>query len=144
MYMHMLPCLCASTRLAARSITRLYDSEFRGVGLQAPQFALLMQLAQKAGMSQGELLEHIAMDQTTLSRNLAVLTRRKWVKSEVQGRRRTYTLTRAGSTILERAKPGWQRSQEKMRKALGADWDVVWSALNRLAAAAESTKETTG
>jgi DNA-binding MarR family transcriptional regulator len=144
MYMHMLPCLCASTRLAARAITRLYDSEFRSVGLQAPQFALLMQLAQKEGMSQVELLEDIAMDQTTLSRNLAVLVRRKWVKSEVQGRLRNYTVTRAGRAILERAKPGWKRAQNKMRDVLGADWDVVWSAVNRLAAAAESTKEMTG
>jgi DNA-binding MarR family transcriptional regulator len=133
-------CLCALTRLTARAITRVYESEFRTVGLQAPQFWLLMTLSRdEKELSQVQLLKDVAMDQTTLSRNLAVLVRRKWVKSEAKGRQRLYSLTLDGRAMLEQARPRWTRAQDRMREALGADWETVWNALNRLAAAAEST-----
>jgi DNA-binding MarR family transcriptional regulator len=125
--------------LTARAITRVYESEFRTMGLQAPQFGLLMTLSREEEVSQVQLLKDIAMDQTTLSRNLAVLVRRKWVRSEASGRQRLYSLTLEGRAMLEQARPRWTRAQDKMRKALGADWETVWNALHSLAAAAEST-----
>ena len=135
-----MPCLCATTRLAARAITRVYEREFRAVGLQAPQFALLMQISQKEATSQSELMKDIAMDQTTLSRNVAVLVRRKWVKSEAKGRQRLYTITQSGHAMLDRAKPLWKKAQDAMREALGPDWELVQGALSRLTMAAESTQ----
>ena len=135
-----MPCLCAATRLAARAITRVYEAEFRAVGLQPPQFWLLMELAQTGSTTQVELLKRVAMDQTTLSRNIAVLARNKWVKTEARGRQRFYTVTRSGHAILDRAKPRWKKAQDTMREALGSDWELVQNALSRLAAAAESTQ----
>jgi len=129
-------CLCATTRLAARSVTRVYEAEFRAAGLKAPQFWLLAELYQrKKRASQVELLRDAAIDQTTLSRNLAVLVRRKWVKSEARGRERLYGLTPEGRAMVVRAQSHWKKAQEKMRKALGADWETVFDALNKLAAA---------
>jgi DNA-binding MarR family transcriptional regulator len=77
----------------------------------------------------------MAMDQTTLSRNLAVVVRNGWVKSENRGRERHYALTDAGRAKLSEAKPYWNRAQMKMQRSLGADWESVWKSLDRVAKA---------
>ncbi|MGC2662202.1 MAG: MarR family winged helix-turn-helix transcriptional regulator [Bryobacteraceae bacterium] len=134
-------CLCATTRLAARAITRLYEGELRDAGLLAPQFWLLSVLNKRADANQRDLWESMATDQTTLSRNLAVVVRNGWVKSEATGRERRYKLTDAGRAKLAAGKPHWKRAQDKMRKALGADWESVWKTLSRVATAAEDLNE---
>ncbi|HEX4231521.1 MAG TPA: MarR family winged helix-turn-helix transcriptional regulator [Bryobacteraceae bacterium] len=130
-------CLCATTRLVARSITRLYEAELREAGLLAPQFWLLSTLSAQEDANQRSLWESMAMDQTTLSRNLAVVVRNGWVRSESSGRERRYALTYAGQAKLSEAKPYWKRAQEKMQKTLGSDWESVWKALDRVAKAAQ-------
>jgi DNA-binding MarR family transcriptional regulator len=130
-------CLCATTRLVARAITRLYEAELRDVGLLAPQFWLLWTLSGREDANQRSLWESMAMDQTTLSRNLAVMVRNGWVKSESSGRERRYALTAAGRAKLSEAKPYWKRAQAKMQRSLGSDWESVWKALDRVAKAVQ-------
>ncbi|HWF45644.1 MAG TPA: MarR family winged helix-turn-helix transcriptional regulator [Bryobacteraceae bacterium] len=130
-------CLCATTRLVARAITRLYEAELREAGLLAPQFWLLCTLSAQEDANQRSLWESMAMDQTTLSRNLAVVVRTGWVNSESRGRERRYALTKAGRAKLSEAKPYWKRAQKKMQKLLGSDWESVWKALDRVAKAAQ-------
>ncbi|HZD40950.1 MAG TPA: hypothetical protein VE131_09530 [Terriglobales bacterium] len=41
-----LPCACANLRRAARAVTRLYDQELRGTGLNVTQLTLLQALVE--------------------------------------------------------------------------------------------------
>lgn len=139
--MRVTPCLCANTRLAGRAITRLYEAELRAAGLLAPQFWLLCTISESGRINQVSLNDGMGMDQTTLSRNLKVLIKHGWVAGEAKGRERFYSLTAEGKEVLKRAQPYWQRAQQKMQQALGADWEHVWQMLSRLATAAESAFE---
>jgi DNA-binding MarR family transcriptional regulator len=134
-------CLCAATRLAARAITKVYEAELRKAGLQAPQFWLLMEIAHRQPVSQSELLKGAVIDQTTLSRNLAVVVKHGWVACEVKGRQRVYSISKSGRAKLERAKPKWMAAQERMKAALGPDWEAVRDAVARIATAVEQLEE---
>src|SRR4051794_14711225 len=74
-----LACVCAATRLAARVLTAVYDRELRATGVQTPQFALLSVLTKRPQAAQQELGTWLAMEQSTLSRNLRGLARKGWV-----------------------------------------------------------------
>jgi DNA-binding MarR family transcriptional regulator len=131
-----LPCACAATRLAARVLTGVYDQELRRTGLQAAQFGLLAALDRHASASQQQLAAWLAMDQSTLSRNLKGLARKRWVTSQVAPGTRSarYRATAAGRTALARARPGWQRAQARVKRAMGDDWNALWPLLQKLSA----------
>ena len=129
-----LPCACAATRLAARVLTGVYDQELRPSGLQATQFGLLAALDRDAGASQEQLARWLAMDQSTLSRNLKGLARKHWVTHEVLPGTRSarYHATAAGRAALTRARPAWQRAQKRVERAMGNDWEALWPLLRKL------------
>ncbi len=116
-----LPCACANLRRAARAVTQLYDDELRGSGLRATQFTLLQVLATTGAITQGGLGELLAHDSTTLTRTLRPLVAKGWVKSApgLDRRERHFQLTAAGHRQLERARPHWERAQQRLRKVLG-------------------------
>ncbi len=131
-------CLCAGTRHAARLLTRYYEEELRPANLTPAQFELLSTLAARPVWSQSDLAEFLDLDQTTLSRNLKILIERKWVKrsaSVKDQRQACYSLAAEGRKAWQAALPHWERAQAAMQQNLGADWQVVWSALERLTSA---------
>jgi DNA-binding MarR family transcriptional regulator len=135
-----LPCLCASLRRAARAISQLYDRELRATGLRSTQHTLLQVLAGNEGIAQKQLGELLALDTSTLSRTLRPLEKRGWIRS-LPGedlRQRRFALTPRGRRQLERARPHWDRAQERVRTQLGpAEWDEVMAALLRVTGAVE-------
>jgi len=116
-------------------LTSAYDQELRPAGLQATQFALLAILEGHAGASQDQLANWLATEQSTLSRNLQGLVRKRWVSTVTEPgvRAARYEVTPAGRTALNRARPGWKRAQARVKRALGADWDSLWPLLRKLA-----------
>ena len=128
--------MCAATRLAARVLTGVYDRELRATGVQTPQFALLSVLAKRPCAAQQELGAWLAMEQSTLSRNLQGLARKGWVSRRAAPGTRVagYEVTRAGRATLDRARPAWSRAQASVKRELGADWDALWPILRRLSA----------
>ena len=132
-------CLCANTRRAARSVTRLYEDELRPAGLTAAQFELLSELAHRPPMAQAELAGHLGLDQTTLSRNLRGMVEREWVVRSVGAedkRQSVYAVTSAGRVVWEAAVPHWERAQAHMRGRLGKDWKKVLAMLGEIQTAA--------
>ncbi len=118
-----LPCACANLRRAARAVTRLYNQELRGDGIEITQFTLLMALHNAGEISQGHLGERLALDSTTLTRMLELLKKRGWVQAkEGEDRRlRIFRLTKAGREKLQQALPRWKRAQDRLRTALGEE-----------------------
>jgi len=116
------PCFCAVLTIAARSVSRLYNDELRLVGLEVTQHALLAVLRQLGRVTVGELGERLAVDKTTISRNVKVLERNGWVSVErgKDGRERVTMLTDSGAKKLNSAKPAWDRAQHRMQEAMSS------------------------
>src|SRR5437868_833342 len=105
-----LPCACANLRRAARVVSQYYDGVLRPSGLQISQFTLLQALHCAPGISQKQLAELLGIDSTTLTRTLAFLRRKGWLRSETGADRRELRLllTAAGKHEYKKAVPYWQ------------------------------------
>ena len=119
-------CLVFRARRVSRILTRLYDEALRPLGLQATQLTVLAAIANlegSAGASMSRVAEVLAMDLTTLSRNLGPLGKSGFVRIERDARDnrvRLARLTGEGAALLERAAPVWQAAQDRVVAALGA------------------------
>ena len=123
-----LPCMCANIRRAARALTQHYDEALRPVGLTITQFTILQALSLAGEPTQGDLGELLAMDSTTLTRTLAIMSRNGWIGKHygTDRRVRRLRLTRAGESEFNRALPKWQGVQEALRERLGKRrWDEL-------------------
>ncbi len=126
-----LPCMCGSLRRTSRALTQLYETALRPLGLRATQFTILQALSLAGEVTQSELGEMLALDSTTLTRTLGLMSRQGWI-AERRGqdrRERWLRLSRAGETQLNRALPLWEKVQSRLRRQLG---DKSWKSLMQL------------
>jgi DNA-binding MarR family transcriptional regulator len=123
-----LPCLCGSFRRTSRALTQLYENALRPLGLRATQFTILQELSLAGEVTQRQLGEILAMDSTTLTRTLQIISREGWI-AERRGedqRERCLRLSKAGETQFKRALPAWEKVQSRLRRQLG---EQVWKNL---------------
>lgn len=115
-----LPCYCGRLQLASRVISRIYNDELRQADIEATQFMILRLIADLGPMTQNQLAERTAAGKTTISRNLKLLQRRRWLTSEEgEDRRcRLVSLTAAGRRKLDAAQPYWEQAQERIRASM--------------------------
>ena len=73
-------CTCSELRKAGRAITLLYDNAFKSSGLLSTQFGVLQVLCDIDSIQITDLAGKLAMDRTTLTRNLSVLERDGFIK----------------------------------------------------------------
>jgi DNA-binding MarR family transcriptional regulator len=116
-------CACANLRKAARAVTQLFDEALAPSGLRVTQFTLLVTSHLSGESTINELAERMAMDRTTLSRNLKPLVRSGLLEMRPgeDGRTRLVRLTPAGEQALEEAYPLWQQAQLETVSALGEE-----------------------
>jgi len=118
-------CLCFRSRRVARVLTRHFDEALRPIGLQATQLTLLSAIAAAGdGQTMARLTAVLAMDPTTLSRNLRPLEKSGLIeigRSEKDKRVRLARLTLGGERLLARALPVWRDAQDRLVHALGND-----------------------
>lgn len=128
-------CMVLNTRMAARAITRRADRSLRPFGVTAAQFTILTSLQSRPGLSVTEMAETIAMDRTTLSRNLDLLESKGVVVSvhPGAGNGRVCELTEHGNDLLQQMLPAWRALQAELRDTLvRPDFAVVVTALQQL------------
>ena len=113
-------CVCGNLRMAARAVSGVYDRHLREAGVQSSQMAVIWAVAGTQGLSVKELAARIAMDETTLIRNLRGLERQGWVTIAVGGdrRRRLPALTEEGRAVFARALPFWKKAQQEVSALL--------------------------
>ena len=75
-------CICANIRRTDRAVTQFYDEMLAPSKLYASQFGLLTILAEVAPITINRLAEIMAVDRTTLTRNLEPLIKQDLVRSE--------------------------------------------------------------
>jgi DNA-binding MarR family transcriptional regulator len=116
-------CACANLRKAARAVTQLFDEALAPSGLRVTQFTLLVTSHLSGESTINELAERMAMDRTTLSRNLKPLVRSGLLEMRPgeDGRTRLVRLTPAGEQALEEAYPLWQQAQLETVSTLGEE-----------------------
>jgi len=124
--------MCGSFRRTSRALTQLYESALRPVGLRATQFTILQALSLAGEVTQTQLGEMLAMDSTTLTRTLQIMSREGWI-AERRGedrRERRLRLAKAGEKQFNRALPVWEKVQSRLRHQVG---EQAWKNLLQLA-----------
>ncbi len=118
-------CMCTNLRKVSRLITRVYDNRLKPSGININQLALLLTidgLATNGPPSLGEIGDSMAMDNSTLSRNLRVLENQGLVQllPDPNNRtKKTAIITSAGNQALLKAFPIWMDVQDNIKTKLG-------------------------
>ena len=130
-------CTFHNLRRASRAVTQVYDAYFDEIGLKATQFTVLAALLYESDgrPTVTDLATALVLEQSSLSRNLAVLERLGYIKL-VAGddrRERIVTMTRLGRLVLQRGYPVWKAAQAAVADAVeGKDLDLQIRSLRRL------------
>ena len=116
-------CLYAWLRMATRAAARTYDGHLMEVGLRTTQFSLLARLDDDGPLALSRLAQRLAMDRTTLRRELDPLLTDGLVEVCPGGdrRQRIASLTEAGQERLALAYPRWREAQRDVRNRIGRD-----------------------
>lgn len=117
------PCTCAKLRRTARRLTQAYDRALKPSGLRLNQYSVLANVSRHGGLSVTDLAELLAMDRTTLTRNLGPLVDRGWIRVAPgpDRRRRAVEITAAGRRVYEAALPLWREAERAFRRRLGRE-----------------------
>jgi DNA-binding MarR family transcriptional regulator len=134
-------CACYNLRRTSRAVTQVFDAHFDAIGLKTTQFTVLAALSYESEgrPTVSHLASALVLEQSSLSRNLAVLERQGLLVLEPgeDKRERIVTLTRAGRAMLTRGYPVWKAAQAAVAGALGpSDFDAQLRSLRRMARAA--------
>jgi DNA-binding MarR family transcriptional regulator len=132
-------CACRNLRRTARAVTRLYDDALRPSGLRITQFTLLVAVGLSEPVPITRLADALALDRTTLARDLKPLSERGLLEITAGQDKRTRLvgLTAQGREAIGRAYPLWQRAQAHIVAGSGPDrWPLVASGLEEVAALA--------
>jgi DNA-binding MarR family transcriptional regulator len=113
-------CVCGNLRMAARAVTTVYDRHLAGAGVSASQMAVLWAVAYACGLSVKELAGRVAMDETTMIRNLRSLEGLGWVVLAVGSdrRQRLPSLSKEGRAVFAKALPHWKKAQHEVAALL--------------------------
>jgi DNA-binding MarR family transcriptional regulator len=110
--------------LLSRVVTAVYDDALAEVGLKVSQFSALNAIANREAVRPAELAILLEMDESTLSRNVARMCARGWLRLEPgKDDRRSHriTVTEKGVALLRKSYPAWQKAQSLVADRLGPD-----------------------
>lgn len=116
-------CLCLAAQRASRRLARHFDRAFQPVGLTSWQFSLMMALMGLGATRIGQLAEFLAMDRTTLTAALKVLTRHGLVAAAADAkdaRARKVALTEAGRDKILAAADIWRKEHHRIETQMAA------------------------
>ena len=127
-------CLGFTARLLSRVISGVYDDALAGVGLKVSQFSLLNAIANGEDPRPAELAKSLAMDESTLSRNVARMCARGWLRLEPGNddrRSHQITVTEKGMALLGSGYPAWQKAQRQIIERLGPEGVTALKSVTR-------------
>ena len=114
-------CTSFKLRQLSRRVSAHYDRAVAGAGLKTTQYSLLSHLVKLAPIRPGELAAVMAMDASTLTRNLQVLVAQGWatVDAGTDARSRFVNPSAAGRAKRTEAQRAWKRAQLMLNEQLG-------------------------
>jgi DNA-binding MarR family transcriptional regulator len=120
------PVGCSNFKLrqATRVVSRHYDAVMASAtGLKTSQYSLLSHIDKLGPLQPSDLAAHMALEPSTLSRNLQPLIAQGWVQvgPGSNQRSRTLTLSDAGRVKRAEAKSAWKAAQLAFNARLGVE-----------------------
>ena len=115
-------CACLGFRKASRSVTQLYDQFLAPCGLRSTQLVVLLGAYVLGSANLRRLADELAMDRSTLTRNLKPLIAQRLLQTaptKGRGRSKSIEVTARGQELLLTAAPLWQQAQDSLRQRLG-------------------------
>ncbi|GAB5501869.1 MAG: oxidation-sensing regulator MosR [Pyruvatibacter sp.] len=114
-------CAALRTRMAARGVTRAYDAALRPLGIKITQFTLLVTAKYEADLSIGDMADFLAMERSTLTRNLKLLAEMGLIEMRKGSAPRTKVpiITPKGDALLTKAIPVWRDAQARLTAHMG-------------------------
>jgi len=129
-------CAAFNLRRTSRAVTILYDSALTTSHLSSAQVTILIAVAKSEPVPVGGLAKIILADHSTLTRNLALLSKKGLVAISPRTvmRRRLVSLTAKGIAALARSVRQWRRIQARFVGSFGArKWKETQKVLKELA-----------
>ena len=129
-------CAGYNLRRTARVVTQLFDGAFAPTGLRSTQVAVLQMVVLKQSPSVRQLAKEMAMDPSTLTRNLQPLVREGLVElaPAERGRAKQARLTPKGREKLDEVTARWERAQAEFVRRFGAkNWNQLRADLRDVA-----------
>jgi len=140
-------CTNFKLRQLTRRVSQHYDRVVGTCGLKTTQYSLLSQVERLGPVRPSDLAAAMAMDASTLTRNLQPLLEHGWVAvgPGADGRSRLVTLTANGRAKRSEAQRAWKRAQLALNAQLGSERVAELHALidDCMAALAAAPEETT-
>jgi len=116
-------CSNAKLRQLTRRVSQHYDREMVKIGLKTTQYSLLTQVLQRGPIRPGDLAQAMALDASTLTRNLKPLVAAGWlcVGEGADARSHLVTITTAGREKRAEAQQRWKIAQQSLNDLLGIE-----------------------
>lgn len=116
-------CLGVRVSRLHRLVARRFDQALRPLGLTLPQLEVLAVLMVRGSLKPGAVAEALAVERSTISRNLSVMEQAGWVAldNSPSGRTVSVTITQDGIAALARAKAAWAEAQTYVAERVGAE-----------------------
>lgn len=124
-------CTNFKLRKLMRRVAHHYDNEMSKCGLKTTQYSLLSHVLKLGPIRPGELAQVMAMDASTLTRNIKPLVDAGWIEVAAgsDARSRTITITDAGRDKRHEAQRRWKTAQESLNQLLGVEQVLALHAL---------------
>ena len=126
-------CAGYNLRRASRVVTQVFDSALEPTGLRSTQAAILQMIVATDSNSVADLARELAMDPSTLTRNLQPLVREGLVElvNAPRGRAKLARLTPEGRAKLDQVLVHWKQAQAEFVKRFGSKrWNQLRGELN--------------
>lgn len=115
-------CTNFKLRQLTRRVSQHYDRAVAASGLKTTQYSLLSTIEHLGPIRPSDLAAAMAMDASTLTRNLQPVVANGWaaIGPGADGRSRLVTLTARGRAKRAEAQRDWKRAQLALNAQLGA------------------------
>ncbi len=116
-------CVGFRVRMMNRMVTAIYEDALSSARLKPTQFTMLVAVAVREGSRPADLAKSLAMDESTLSRNVERMCSRGWLRLVPDQDRRSHqiAITDSGRALIRKSYPAWLKAQEEVTRRLGAD-----------------------
>ena len=114
-------CTNFKLRQLTRRVSQHYDRVVGTCGLKTTQYSLLSHIERLGPLRPSDLAAAMAMDASTLTRNLQLLVEHGWaeVGPGADGRSRLVAITAGGRAKRAEAQRAWKRAQLTLNERLG-------------------------
>lgn len=130
-------CLIMNTVATSRALLKRWDARLKPYGVTVQQFFLLAAVRYLPGQPVMGLAERIALDRTSLTRNLDLLAKKGLIRrvAGLPGNQRVCELTAEGNTLLDPILEEWPGAYASVMKDITEEEAAIYlSVARRLAA----------